>query len=89
MTEQPTAVPAPDGNPGLPAAQNPAEGFRATVSQGASMVESTGLYASGLTPEVIAEIRAQQQSRDFRTIAGRPWWASTYSAEELKAAGLI
>lgn len=72
---------------GLPA--TPARPFRKTVSQGASVIESTGIYDQGLSPDIIKEIKAQKQSGDFRTIAGRPWWVSTYGVEDLKKAGLV
>lgn len=48
-----------------------------------------GEVASGLTPDIINEIKFQRKTGNFRKIAGRPWWASVYSAEELKKAGLI
>lgn len=74
---------------GLPAAENPARPFRKTESAGASAIESTGIYSQGLTPDIVAEIQAQKKSGDFRTIAGRPWWVSTYDVEDLKKAGLV
>lgn len=67
---------------------SPAEAFRQTTSIGANAVESTHLFNEGLSEGVVEEIKKQKASGDFRTIAGRPWWASTYSAEELKNAGL-
>ncbi len=91
MSEKNIEVPqVPVGNDGgLPVAENPAHSFRKTESKGASAIESTSIYSQGMTPDIVAEIQAQKKSGDFRTIAGRPWWVSTYDIEDLKKAGLV
>jgi hypothetical protein len=66
----------------------PADLFAISQSRGASAVESTDLYVEGLSTRVVAEIRRQQATGDFRKIAGRPWWVTTFTEEELKKAGL-
>ncbi len=91
MSEKKIEVPQTtvDNKGSLPAAENPACRFRKTESVGAHAIESTGIYSQGLTPDIVVEIQAQKKSGDFRTIAGRPWWVSTYDVEDLKKAGLV
>lgn len=45
--------------------------------------------ASDLSAEVIAGIKREQSSGKIRMVAGRPWWVSSFSLDELKGAGLI
>lgn len=69
---------------------SPAEAFRESKSRGTRVIiPSTSLYGEALSEGAIEEIKRQKASGDFRIIGGRPWWASTYTAEELKKAGLI
>ncbi len=55
---------------------------------GGSLIPMGGV-SGGLTPDIINEINFQQKTGNFRKIAGRPWWTSVYTSEELKKAGLI
>ncbi len=91
MSEKNIEVPqTPAGNEGsLPATENPARPFRKTESAGASAIESTSIHDRGLSEDIVNEIKKQKQSGNFRTIAGRPWWVSTYDVEDLKKAGLL
>ena len=86
----------PEGNQNLekvvptskPDSIKPAQLLRKATSSGTRIIVTEGL-SDTLTPNIIEEIQSQQASGDFREIAGRPWWTSKYSAEELKKAGLI
>ena len=90
MSEKNFEVPqTPMGEEGGLPAEPPAQRFRKTGSVGASAIESTGIYNKGLSPDIIEEIKVQKKSGDFRTIAGRPWWVSTYDVKDLKKAGLV
>ncbi len=69
--------------------KNPARLHRESESAGAWAIEVAGLYNEGLSPRVAEEIRDQMKSGDYRRIAGRPWWYSVFTPEELEEAGLL